>query len=59
MGLHNCFLNLVNALSQNQFNLKALSHAQVLSGGPVNLNWLKPRQAGHQADALDAEKLAI
>ena len=58
MGLHNCFLNLVNALSQNQFNLKALSHAQVLSGGLVNLSLLKPRRAGHQADALNVEELA-
>lgn len=58
MGLHNCFLNLINALSQNQFDLKALSHTQVLSGGPVNLSLLKPRQAGHQANALNVEELA-
>ena len=57
MGLHNCFLNLTtsNISSQNQFDLKALSQAQVLSRGPVNLSLLKPRKAGSQDDALNAE----
>ena len=40
---------------------KAPSHGQVLSGSPVNLKQMKPRQAsaaGHQAGALNATQSA-
>lgn len=39
-----------------QFNLKALPQAQVLSAGPIDLSFVKTRQAGHQTDALNAVK---
>lgn len=58
-GLRNYFLNLASVLSQ--FKPKAPSHAQVLSGSPVDLKQLKPRQAsaaGHQAGALNATQSA-